>query len=372
MRPQTTDHRPQKQKLACKKRQCGSYVFCLMSHVLYLFLFFQFSNSLSAQDLHFSQFYAAPIYYNPANTGLFNADYRLGGNYKNQWPWARGGKPTNYRTFSAYADIPFLKGKLLGQDKIGVGIIAATDRAGDGNLTTTRIGASAAYHKSLGYENRFALSFGVSGLYTQKKVDYDALYFDNQWSDSFFDRTLASGEGKTGIANFGYFDLSAGVMVTYFPNKKMNFSLGTGVFHLNKPKESFSNGSNRLGIRPNIISTGYITLGNRFHIEPSLMWGYQKKAQEFLAAIIAGYTLVRSGITPQHILLFGVSGRVKDALIPVVGYQFKTFRFMINYDVNISSLTQASRVNGGLELSFVYMGYKPTTKNKLMIPCPRL
>jgi hypothetical protein len=45
---------------------------------------------------------------------------------------------------------------------------------------------------------------------------------------------------------------------------------------------------------------------------------------------------------------------------------------MINYDVNISSLTQASRVNGGLELSFVYMGYKPTTKNKLMIPCPRL
>jgi type IX secretion system PorP/SprF family membrane protein len=333
---------------------------------------FNISNSLHAQDLHFSQYYAAPIYYNPANTGLFNADYRLGGNYKNQWPWARGGKPTNYRTFSAYADMPFLKGKLFGQDKIGVGIIAATDRAGDGNLTTTRLGVSGAYHKSLGNDNRFAISFGVSGIYTQKKLDYDALYFDNQWSDAFFDRTLPSGEYKTGVENFGYFDLNAGTAFSFFPNKKMNFSIGAGLFHLNKPKESFYKGSNRLGIRPNIIATGFITFGERFHIEPSLMWGYQKKAQEYLAAVVGGYTLARNGAIPQHILLFGVSGRVKDALIPVVGYQYKTFRFMINYDVNISSLTDASRVNGGLEMSFVYMGYKPQTKSKLMIPCPRL
>jgi type IX secretion system PorP/SprF family membrane protein len=340
--------------------------------IMSVFLSFQIPKSAYSQDLHFSQYYAAPLYYNPANTGLFNADWRVGGNYKNQWPWARDGKPTNYRTFSAYADMPFLKEKLFGQDKIGVGIIAATDRAGDGDMTTTRIGISGAYHKSLGNDNRFALSIGICGIYNNKKVDYTALYFDNQWSDFFFDNNVSSGEARTGMENFSYFDLSAGAALSFFPNKKMNFSVGVGMFHLLKPKESFYNGSNRLGIRPNAIATGFVTFNNRFHIEPSLMWGYQKKAQEYLATLLAGYTVVRSGITPQHLVLFGVSGRIKDALIPVVGYQYKTLRVMLNYDVNLSSLTNASRSNGGLEISVVYMGYKPQTKTRLMIPCPRL
>lgn len=329
-------------------------------------------NLATAQDLHFSQYYAAPLYYNPANTGLFSADWRVGGNYKNQWPWARRGRPTNYRTFSAYADIPFLKGKLFAQDKVGAGWIAATDRAGDGDLTTTRLGISAAYHKSLGNENRFALSVGVSGIYTQKKVDYQGLYFDNQWNDFFFDQNIASGEARTDIANFGYMDLSAGAAFSYFPNKKMNLSIGTGLFHLNRPRESFYKGSNRLGIRPNVVVSGFFTLNDRIHIEPSAMWGYQKRAQEILATLIAGYSIAPQGMTAQHTALIGLSGRVLDALIPVVGYQYKSLRVMINYDVNLSSLSSASRANGGIEISVVYMGYKPETRSKMMIPCPRL
>jgi hypothetical protein len=40
----------------------------------------------NAQDLHFSQYFNAPILVNPANTG-FNPDndYRIGANYRNQW-----------------------------------------------------------------------------------------------------------------------------------------------------------------------------------------------------------------------------------------------------------------------------------------------
>jgi type IX secretion system PorP/SprF family membrane protein len=339
---------------------------CVINILLHFFI------SVQAQDLHFSQYYAAPLYYNPANTGLFNADWRIGGNYKNQWPWARSGYPTNYRTFSVYGDMSFLKGKLFKQDKIGAGFIASTDRAGDGNLTTTRLGISAAYHKSLGNDNRFALSLGFNAIYNNKKVDYQALYFDNQWNEFFFDRNIASGEARTGIENFNFFDISAGAAFSYFPNKKYNISIGTALFHLNRPRESFYKGSNRLGIRPNVIATGLITLNNHFHLEPSAMWGYQKKAQEYLMTLLAGYTVIRSGITPQHMVLFGVSGRVKDSLIPVAGYQYKTLRVMINYDVNLSSLTSASRANGGVEISVVYTGYKPETRSRMMIPCPRL
>jgi hypothetical protein len=68
----------------------------------------------------------------------------------------------------------------------------------------------------------------------------------------------------------------------------------------------------------------------------------------------------------------GLSGRAVDAFIPVLGYQYNTLRVMLNYDINASSLTAASRTNGGVELSIVYMGRKPGSTRKMMIPCPRL
>lgn len=342
--------------------------------ILFFFNFpiIQFSNYIAAQDLHFSQYYAAPLYYNPAQTGLFDGDYRVGGNYKNQWPWARSGKPTNYRTFAAYADMGLLQGKLFNKDKIGLGFIAANDRAGDGNYTTTRLGISAAYHKIFGNQNQFAISIGINGIYTQKRVDFDQLYFDNQWSGNFFDRNIASGEGLSGVNNFSYFDLSAGVNISYSPNKKMNFNLGTGLFHINKPKESFYDLSNRLGIRPNIILSGYIILNNHWHLEPSIMFGYQKRANEFLASTLVGYAIIQSGVAPLHTILFGASGRAVDAFMPVVGYQYKTLRVLLNYDINLYSLTNASRANGGLELSIVYIAKKPSNSRIVSIPCPRL
>src|SRR5690606_2018492 len=228
-----------------------------IQHIIFFLTAILLANSAMSQDMHFSQYYAAPLYYNPANTGLFNADYRVGGNYKNQWPWARSCSPTNYRTFSGYADLSLLKGKLFGEDKIGLGFIALNDRAGDGDLSTTRLGISMAYHKTLGYENRITLSIGAAGMFVQKRVDYDFLYFDNQWSDSFFDHSLASGE-NTGENNYSYFDLSGGINISYAPNDKFNFTIGAGMFHLNRPRETFYNFSNRLGVRPNIIAVSFV------------------------------------------------------------------------------------------------------------------
>ena len=57
------------------------------------------------QDLHFSQYFNAPLLVNPANTG-FNPDYdyRFGGNYRNQW--ATVGNP--YKTMSIWGDVKVL------------------------------------------------------------------------------------------------------------------------------------------------------------------------------------------------------------------------------------------------------------------------
>jgi len=41
--------------------------------------------TLTAQDIHFSQFYSSPLNLNPALTGVMNCNVRLSGNYRNQW-----------------------------------------------------------------------------------------------------------------------------------------------------------------------------------------------------------------------------------------------------------------------------------------------
>ena len=55
---------------------------------------------VNGQDPQFSQFYAAPLYLNPAFAGSTNQG-RAGTNYRNQWPAV----DANYTTLSAFADL---------------------------------------------------------------------------------------------------------------------------------------------------------------------------------------------------------------------------------------------------------------------------
>ena len=44
-----------------------------------------FAKNIYAQDLHFSQFYEAPLIRNPALAGLFDGDVNVQLVYRNQW-----------------------------------------------------------------------------------------------------------------------------------------------------------------------------------------------------------------------------------------------------------------------------------------------
>ncbi len=44
-----------------------------------------FTGQSNAQDPRFSQFFSAPQLLNPALTGVFDGEYRVNINYRNQW-----------------------------------------------------------------------------------------------------------------------------------------------------------------------------------------------------------------------------------------------------------------------------------------------
>ena len=50
-----------------------------------LLLSFIFVGEYNAQDIHLSQFYASDHLLNPSKMGDFEGDFRITGNYRNQW-----------------------------------------------------------------------------------------------------------------------------------------------------------------------------------------------------------------------------------------------------------------------------------------------
>ena len=84
-----------------------------------------FAGSVSAQDVHFTQYFTSPLTLNPALTGLVSDDLRFSGNYRQQW----GSVSINpYVTGTVSFDIAALKGKLPEGDALGIGILG---REGD-------------------------------------------------------------------------------------------------------------------------------------------------------------------------------------------------------------------------------------------------
>lgn len=329
--------------------------------------------SSSAQDLHFTQFFASPLTTSPSNTGFFNGDWRVGGNFKSQWPWATSPNISNYRTFAIYGECALLRDKLPGKDWLGVGLVILNDRSGDGELKVNKFQASAAYHKSFGTAGKYILSTGIGIGYVAKSIDYGKLYFNDNWDPNnlFFDQQGFPTSEPADEDALRFIDISAGTHFTYVHSKKFNISTGLSVFHLNKPKESFPGRDNRLGMRPLVNVIAYTKISDRVHLEPGFMWMYQMKAQEYILDLLAGFTFLNEGKFKNSIVFVGAAGRPKDAFAPMVGFQYKTLRVIMNYDVNVSSLQNASNNNGGFEVSIVYTGQR-AKEGIRMIPCPRL
>lgn len=127
---------------------------------------------LRAQDPEFSQFYAAPIYTNPAMAGTAfcnrNAAGRFSINYRNQWP----SLPGTFRTFNASYDQHYEK---IGG---GIGLMATYDRAGAWLLTTTSV--SGVYSYVLPVNKHFFLRAGLQASFVNKSIDHSKLRFGDQ------------------------------------------------------------------------------------------------------------------------------------------------------------------------------------------------
>lgn len=315
-----------------------------------------------AQDLHFSQYFNAPLLVNPANTG-FNPDYdyRVGGNYRNQW--ASVGNP--YKTMSVWGDTKLFTNRFE-NGWLGVGASLLKDVAGSGSLTSTSGYATIAWHQMLGYNSLLSGGFGLG--FVSKKIDITKLSFDNQWNGSFFDVNIPSNE-PFAYSQTTYLDLQMGLNYAYFASENVYFNAGLSVMHINNPKETFFNPSvsdNRLNRRYTAFVNSNIKIQDVWIINPNVYVSKMGNAWETVLGMNANRDLTGDGNSQ---LILGLYYRNKDALIPMVGYQVNDMKITVNYDATVSGLGSLNGTRGAYELSIVKSGIFPSSAGK-SVRCP--
>jgi type IX secretion system PorP/SprF family membrane protein len=303
-----------------------------------------------AQDIHFSQYYANPLYMNPALTGSFFGTFRMTALYRNQ-AFTISNNP--YVTFSGSFDMAPLKKKMR-YDVFGVGLLLYNDKAGDGALTTTSAQVSAAYAKTLDAFKKYSIGIGIQGGIINKRIDFSKLTFESQWNgDDGFDNSISSGENPAGNSIIMP-DITIGVVWKAYFNKNINTYAGGSWGHIIQPRQSFLNDANsRLSRRYVVHAATDFRIGKQLALTPALMFKAQNTAQQFNVGAAFSYDL--SDFTS---LYFGAWYRVKDAVIPMLAFEIFGFRAGLSYDANISKLRPASRGHGAVELSLIYIHKK--------------
>jgi type IX secretion system PorP/SprF family membrane protein len=308
---------------------------------------------LQAQDLHFSQWFNSPLTTNPANTGFIpDADYRLGANYRNQWSSVMS-EP--YKTMSIFGDAQVFRNRIQ-SGWLGLGGVILHDVAGSGNLSTTEVYGSVAYHQMVGYSSLITAGFNAG--WVNKRINSSTLKFPDQFDGKFFDNQLPTSV-ILDQPNVNYLDIQVGMNYAYFPNDKTYFNGGFSVQHLNQPRESFFI-SNPSGFDSHIAPRYIAFLNASFKrsdqviLNPMAYYTNQAGASEAVAGFNVQYNLSGDG---EQQLIGGLYYRVGDAFIPMIGFIYHNIRLVFSYDVTTSSLSNYNGNRGAWEFALIQNGF---------------
>lgn len=319
------------------------------------------SVSLSAQDIHFSQFYLSPLNLNPAMTGVMNCNVRLVANYRNQWSSVL--RSNAFSTYSVSYDQRIPVGR---NDYFGVGGTFWGDRAGEANFATLTGKLSLSYSKKMsgGRNDGNYLVVGAEAGVAQRSLDFLKLRWGTQHDgEGGFDPNLPSLEDGFNRDNFLFADLAAGLMWFMVFDENSNFYLGGSFHHLNRSNQSFSEDEeDLLYSRVTGHIGGEFLVSDKFGLVPGLIVMSQGPSFQVNGGTSLKFILGRSR---QEYQAFQVglwariankteSGLLSDAAILSTRFDYNNFSLGFSYDVNISPLQPASNSNGGFEFALVY------------------
>tara|TARA_B100000780_G_scaffold56091_1_gene35386 strand:- start:966 stop:1916 length:951 start_codon:yes stop_codon:yes gene_type:complete len=312
--------------------------------IIALIMILSFAENSCAQDIHFSQFLTNSFVLNPAMVGVQKNDYKATLHRKSQW----ASVSVPFTTFT----LAFERKNILPSHSIGLQFL--NDIAGDSRFKTS--GLNFTYVKSVATSTENTFRLGAEFGLFQRSIVVDDLVFNNTENLSNF--------------NFTFPDISLGMANQFFLNKDLLLETGIAFFHINKPNQSFTDvDATRLNQKINFHTALNYAYTDNLSIQPKLVFSSQDTDKEFLLGCDVNYLLEGEN---DILLKSGIADRLNDAFILYFGAEINYLSCVVSYDVNTSSLTNASNNKGGFEFALVYH-WKSKKKIKIVEKeiCPR-
>ncbi|MEX2594399.1 MAG: PorP/SprF family type IX secretion system membrane protein [Anditalea sp.] len=313
-----------------------------------------FGFSGKAQDFHYSQFYAAPLYLNPALTGSTELS-RFGINYRKQWP----GLTHDFNAYSAYFDHYSFD--------LNSGMGMAINSFQESNMKINTSDVSLFYAYKLKLAANWDFRFGGQASVVQRNATLDNLIFGDQvnlFSRSINPNTI---DLIPDFEPYSYLDISFGALVNHD-----FFWLGGAAHHINQPNLSFYP-DNELIYLP--VKWG-IQGGLNFPLEPN---GYSGTSFESQASILLSYKKQGpfqqfdfGGQIIHQTVLGGISYRGipglrnmpnQDSIIFLLGVMLNN-GIVIGYSYDFMVSNIGTQTKGAHEISLRYLFFMGEPRNR--------
>lgn len=308
-----------------------------------------------AQDPQFSQFYAVPLYTNPAFAGS-SGNIRFNGAYRDQYI----GIDNNFKTSYAAIDAHF--NGISG----GLGATFMQDVAGDGRLTTMQSSLLYAFHTPL--SRKVHMRAAVQGTIVQKSYDFSKFRFGDQIDDRLgfvYPTQEPVGSQQRLFPNFStgaiiYSDrVFGGLAIHNLIEPNQSF------YYANSPKEEFKlprRFTAHAGM--NIFLTHQRNEEERIMLSPNILYMSQRNFNQ----LNLGLYIKKQALTAG--LWFRQTSKNTDAAIILLGLKFPKFRLGYSYDATVSGARTATQGSHEVSMAIeIKPRKKPRSRLKVLV-CP--
>ena len=322
-----------------------------------------------AQDIHFSQFYENAMLRNPALTGIFTGDYKIGFDYRSQW----GTVATPYNTVMLSGETKVLVNREIG-DYLSFGLVTTFDKAGAINFNSTQIYPAISYNKALEDQHSSYLSVGLTGGYVMRSVDQSKMTFTSQFIGGTYSSSNPSNENAT-FKRLNNYDIGAGISFNSSAdnNGTFNYYLGVSAYHLNTPTQVFA-GSDVISLPMKWQFSGgfHTSFSQQFGITVHGNYSLMQPYRELIVGGLFTWRSVPVGLPSIFAISFGAFYRHQDAIVPTIKVEYKDVTFGFSQDITNSALATGASGAAATELSVYVRGFFAHKNNpRDPILCPR-
>ncbi|MEN9612810.1 MAG: hypothetical protein RLZZ628_3624 [Bacteroidota bacterium] len=299
----------------------------------------------TAQDVHFSNAAQVPLYLNPAQTGFFDGQAAV--NLSNR-----------LQSFSTNADFSTTAlsyqhrfQKSITTPCLAIGGQLQYEKATTIDLTNLNLDGAASYSFPILKNGTFRIG-GMMGVHQRANSNAKLLWGD-QFRVTEVDPNTPSRDLLAQNQKFLFLDISAGLQYHQKSDNGMEWNIGLGMFHLNKPAQRFGQNSEifypvRLATHGGVTflidektqlqANGWVQLQSLalFHNEvgEQVTLNYAlNQAQSVEIGILARQNIKAGWVT----------------LAPQLGFKYEDWRIATAYDVNLNSACLNCK-NGGFEV----------------------